>query len=142
MFKNPNDSEIKEILNRAGSIAVVGLSENQEKDSHRVARYLLEKGYRVIPVNPAAGEILGQRSYPDLASIPERVDLVNVFRRSEHLPGVVQEALKINAGCIWAQLGVYHEEAAAAAGRLGVPVVMDRCIKVEHQRLAGGSQKP
>lgn len=135
MFKNPGDGEINEILKKTKTVAVVGLSENKEKDSHMVARYLKENGYRIIPVNPAAKEILGEKSYPDLSSIPEKVDLVNVFRRSEHLPAVVEEALRIKAGCIWAQLGVADEKSAARAGALGVPVIMDRCIKVEHKRL-------
>lgn len=135
MYNNPEDSEIRDILEKASSIAVVGLSDNREKDSYQVAEYLIKNGYRVIPVNPRAGEIMGLKSYPDLASIPEKVDIVNVFRRSEFLPKVVDEALGIKPACIWAQLGVAHEGAAAGAAGRGVPVVMDRCIKIEHKRL-------
>ncbi|MFZ5632532.1 MAG: CoA-binding protein [Bacillota bacterium] len=135
MFKNPADSEIREILKKSKNVAVVGLSENREKDSFRVAEYLRENGYNVIPVNPTAREIMGLKSYPDLASVPEKVDIVNVFRRSEHLPAVVEEALRIKPGCIWAQLGVVDERAADLATGEGVPVIMDRCIKNEHKRL-------
>ncbi|MCL6612774.1 MAG: CoA-binding protein [Peptococcaceae bacterium] len=137
MSKKLEDREIREILVKAKNIAVVGLSVNREKDSYRVAEYLRENGYRIIPVNPAAEEIMGLKSYPDLASVPEKVDIVNVFRRSEHLPRLVEEALGIKAGCIWAQLGVADEKAAAKAAAGGVPVVMDRCIKIEHRRLCG-----
>lgn len=140
MFKNPDDREIVEILKKSKNIAVVGLSENDQKDSHMVARYLKENGYRVIPVNPAAREILGEKSYPGLSSIPEKVDIVNVFRRSEHLPAVVEEALCIKAGCVWAQLGVSDEKSAAEAISRGVPVIMDRCIKIEHKRLVKEKQ--
>lgn len=135
MYSNPEDSEIRAILEKAKSIAVVGLSDNREKDSYQVAEYLLNNGYRVIPVNPRAGEIMGLKTYPDLASIPEKVDIVNVFRRSEFLPEVVDEALGIKPACIWAQLGVAHEGAAARAAGRGVPVIMDLCIKIEHRRL-------
>lgn len=137
MIKNPDDREIREILVKAKNIAIVGLSGNKEKDSYRVAEYLRENGYRIFPVNPGAEEIMGLKSYPDLASVPEKVDIVNVFRRSEHLPKVVEEALGIKPGCIWAQLGVADEGAAAEAAAGGVPVVMDRCIKIEHRRLCG-----
>ncbi|MCL6477109.1 MAG: CoA-binding protein [Peptococcaceae bacterium] len=135
MFKNPSDSKIREILKGSKNIAVVGLSENKERDSYRVAQYLREKGYNVIPVNPTAREIMGLKSYPDLSSVPEKVDIVNVFRRSEHLPAVVEEALRVKPGCIWAQLGVFDDRAAARAAGEGVPVIMDRCIKIEHERL-------
>ncbi|MHB8158614.1 MAG: CoA-binding protein [Desulfocucumaceae bacterium] len=137
MFNNPADSDMKSILEKSKNIAVVGLSANCEKDSHRVAQYLKEKGYCIIPVNPSEDEILGQRCYKELASIPVRVDIVNVFRRSEYLPAVIEEAISINAGCIWAQLGVMDDSSADKAVNRGVKVVMDRCIKVEHQRLLG-----
>lgn len=141
MFKNPDDGKTRDMLIKCKNIAVVGLSENPEKDSHQVARYLKENGYRIIPVNPAAKEILGEKAYPDLASIPDRVDIVNVFRRSEHLPAVVKESLRINPGCIWAQLGVSDEGSANEAAARGVTVVMDRCIKIEHKRLLKGNEK-
>ncbi len=138
MFRNPGDREIRDILKRARNIAVVGLSGNKEKDSYRVAEYLADNGYLIIPVNPAAGEIMGRKSYPDLASVPVKVDIVNVFRRSDHLAGVVEEALPLKPQCIWSQQGVSDEKAAACAAAGGVPMVMDLCIKVEHQRLIKG----
>ncbi|MFZ5642131.1 MAG: CoA-binding protein [Bacillota bacterium] len=137
MFRNPDDNILKSILKKSKNIAVVGLSENSERDSYRVAEYLLKNGYRIIPVNPNAENILGQKSYKDLASVPYKVDIVNVFRRSEHLPSIVEEAAGIKPECIWAQLGVVHGEAAEYAEKKGVHVVMDLCIKVEHQRLFG-----
>ena len=137
MFKNPDDCEIKSILERSKNIAVVGLSGNSERDSYRVAEYLIKQGYGVFPVNPAEDRILGQKVYKDLASIPYRIDIVNVFRRSSHLPGVVEEALGVKPLCIWAQLGVIDEGAASAAVSHGMVMVMDLCIKVEHRRLFG-----
>jgi predicted CoA-binding protein len=140
MFKNPDDREMKSILERAKNIAMVGLSGNSSRDSHRVARYLMEQGYSIIPVNPSEDMILGQKSYPDLSAVPGRIDIVNVFRRSEHLPAVVEEALKVKPLCIWAQLGVSHEGAAEKAVSRGVAVFMDLCIKIEHCRLLGDSR--
>lgn len=137
MFKNPDDSILKAILEKAKNIAVVGLSDNSRRDSYKVAEYLLKKGYNVIPVNPGAEQILGQKSYKDLASIPCRIDIVNVFRRSDYLPAVMEEALAIKPGCIWTQLGIVNEEAADAALKRGVAVVMDLCLMVEHRRLTG-----
>lgn len=141
MFINPDDVQIRDILKKARNIAVVGLSENREKDSHRVAEYLARNGYTVIPVNPGAREILGRQAYPGLSSVPVEVDIVDVFRRSEHLAGVVEESLGVKAGCIWAQEGVTDEGAAVGAARQGVPVVMDRCIMKEHRRLIGDAGK-
>lgn len=135
MFKNPSDNQIKEILQKSRNVAVVGLSGNSEKDSYRVARYMMEKGYKIIPVNPREDEIMGLKSYPDLTSIPEKIDIVNVFRRSEYLPSVVEEALQVGPDCIWTQLGVAEEDSAARAESRGITVVMDRCIKIEHNRL-------
>jgi len=135
MFKNPSDNQIKEILQKSRNVAVVGLSGNSEKDSYRVARYMMEKGYKIIPVNPREDQIMGLKSYPDLTSISEKIDIVNVFRRSEFLPSVVEEALQVGPGCIWTQLGVVEEGSAARAQSRGITVVMDRCIKIEHKRL-------
>ncbi len=137
MFQNPDDEKMKELLTKGKTIAVVGLSDKPERDSYRVARYLQEKGYRIIPVNPRLGEVLGEKAYPDLASIPEPVDIVNVFRRSEEVPGVVKDALLKKPAAIWLQLGVINEEAASLAQSQGVQVIMDRCIKIEHSRLLG-----
>jgi predicted CoA-binding protein len=128
------EADIKSILAESKTVAVVGLSPRKERDSHRVAKYLQSQGYRIIPVNPNADEVLGERSYPDLASVPEPVDVVDVFRRSEAVPEIVEEAIKLGARTIWMQMGVIHEEAAARAREAGLQVVMDRCMMVEHRR--------
>jgi len=137
VFQNPGDQEIKDLLTRSKTIAVVGLSDKPERDSYRVAQYMQEKGYRIIPVNPRVKKVLGEKAYPDLASVPGPVDIVNVFRRSEEAPGVVKEALALRPAAVWLQLGVISEEAAALARDRGVPLVMDRCLKIEHGRLLG-----
>jgi len=137
VFKNPGDQVIKELLTKSRTVAVVGLSNKPERDSYQVAEYLQKHGYRVIPVNPVLSEVLGEKAYPDLASIPEPVDIVNVFRRSEEVPAVVSAALPVKPAAIWLQLGVVNGEAAAVVGKQGVAVIMDRCIKIEHNRLLG-----
>ena len=116
---------IEEQLTRSKTIAVVGLSPNLERDSHRVAKYLKEQGYRIIPVNPTVDEVLGEKSYPDLNSVPEPVDMVDIFRRSETVPPVVDEAIEIGAKYIWMQDGVVHEKAAKKAEEAGILVIMD-----------------
>ena len=116
---------VEEQLTKSKVIAVVGLSPNPERDSYDVAKYLQEQGYRIIPVNPTADEILGEKSYPDLKSIPEPVDMVDVFRRSDTVPPVVDEAIEIGARYIWMQDGVEHEEAAKKAEEAGVQVIMN-----------------
>jgi predicted CoA-binding protein len=133
------DADIKGLLEGARTIAVVGCSPKPERDSHRVAAHLQRVGYRVIPVNPVAEEILGVPSYPDLASIPSEIaiDIVDVFRRSEHIPAVVDAVLERGARTLWLQLGCSHPESEARARDAGLEVVSDRCIKVEHQRLFG-----
>jgi uncharacterized protein len=133
----PNDAELKEVLSRARTIAVVGLSDKPERDSNEVARYLKSQGYRVVPVNPMLSEVLGETSYPSLSAIPEeiRVDIVDVFRRSDQVPPVVDEALARGAKVIWMQLGVEHAEAAAKARAAGVTVYENLCIMVQHRRL-------
>jgi predicted CoA-binding protein len=128
---------IKSVLKKSKTVAVVGLSPRKERDSHRVAKYLQGQGYRIIPVNPNAEEVLGERSYPDLASVPEPIDIVDVFRRSEAVPEIVEEAIKVGARTVWMQQGVIHEEAAARAREAGLQVVMDRCMMVEHRRYFG-----
>ena len=129
---------VEEQLTRSKVIAVVGLSPRPERDSYDVARYLKEQGYRIIPVNPAVDEVLGEKSYPDLKSIPEPVDMVDIFRRPSAVPPVVDEALEIGAKYIWMQIGIVHEEAARKAEEAGVLVVMDRCTMREHSRRYGG----
>ncbi len=134
-MSNPADSTLKNLLANARVIAVVGHSDNPTRTSYQIADYLREAGYTVYPVNPAVSEIDGQPSYPDLAAVPEPIDIVNVFRRSEHLAGVVAEALAVGAPAIWAQLGVADEAAAQTARAAGATIIMDACIKVEHRRL-------
>lgn len=135
------DQELKitEILQQARTIAVVGCSPKPERDSHRVTAYLQRAGYRVIPVNPVAEEILGEKAYPSLAAIPGEIeiDIVDVFRAPKYIPDVVDAVLERGAGALWLQLGCAHDESEARAREAGLEVVSDRCIKVEHRdRLA------
>jgi len=132
-----NDQEIAQLLSTARTIAVVGLSGNPDRPSFGVAQYLQSKGYRIIPVNPTIDSVFGEKSYASLSEIPEKVDIVDVFRRSEFVPALAEEAIKIGARCLWLQLGVIHEEAARRARDAGLLVVMDRCLAVERLRLAG-----
>ena len=127
--------DLKTILINVQTIAVVGLSPKSSRPSNRVAAYLMEAGYTVIPVNPGQSEILGQICYPNLSSVPIRVDLVNIFRKPEDVPPVVEEAIGVKAKAIWMQLGIIHEEAADRARKAGLWVVMDRCISVDHRNL-------
>lgn len=128
---------LKKLLSEAHTIAVVGMSANTSRDSYRVAEYLQKHGYRIIPVNPAADEILGEKSYPDLKSIPEPVDVVDVFRRPEFVPEIAEEAAQIGAKIFWMQFGAESEEAAKKARAAGMTVVQDRCMMQEHSRLLG-----
>lgn len=116
---------IEEILRDSKTVAVVGLSPKVERHSHRVATYLKEHGYRIIPVNPAVSEVLGERSYPNLSSVPARVDMVDIFRRSEEVGPVVDEAIEVGAKAVWMQDGVVNQEAADKARKAGLDVVMD-----------------
>ena len=120
-----NNDLVAEILGNSKTIAVVGLSDNPARDSHRVSSYLQGQGYRIIPVNPMIEEVLGEKSYPDLKSVPGAIDLVDIFRRSELVPPVVDEAIEIGAKYIWMQDGVINPEAAAKAEAAGIPVVMN-----------------
>jgi uncharacterized protein len=132
----PMDNELlKDILTHAKTIAVVGLSRSPSKESHAVARYLQGQGYRVIPVNPNAEELLGEKSFPDLLSIPEPVDIVNIFRPSSAVMPIALQAVEINSASLWMQVGIVHREAARIATQAGMRVVMDRCIMVDHRRL-------
>ena len=123
------------ILRSSKTIAVVGLSPKTDRPSHEVAEYLQQQGYRIIPVNPKATEILGEISYPDLLSIPERVDMVDIFRRSEDVGPIVEEAIQIGARSIWMQEGVINEEAADRARSAEIQVVMDKCTLKEYKRV-------
>ena len=125
----------EEILKSSRTIAVVGLSASAERKSHEVAAYLKEQGYRIIPVNPGETHILGEVSYPDLVSIPEHVDVVDIFRRSGEVVPVVIEAIRSGIKAVWMQEGVINEEAATQARRAGLTVVMDRCMMKEHRKL-------
>ena len=127
--------DIESIIKESKTIAVVGLSPNPQRPSHDVARYLQQQGYRIIPVNPSVTEVLGEKSYPDLSSIPEHIDVVDIFRRSEDVPPIVEEAIKVKASAVWMQEGVINEEAAKRARRAGLRVVMDKCMLKEHKRL-------
>ena len=130
-FENPTREWIKDILEEAGNVAVVGLSDKPDRTSHMVAAALQARGYRIIPVNPNATEILGEKCYPTLRDIPEPVHIVDVFRRSEEVLPIAEEAVAIGAKVFWLQTGIINEEAAKAAGDGGLTVIMDRCIKVE-----------
>ncbi|MCL6508874.1 MAG: CoA-binding protein [Bryobacteraceae bacterium] len=126
---------IPELLRSARTIAVVGLSSKPWRPSHGVAEYMQRAGYRIIPVNPNESEVLGERAYPSLEAVPEKVDIVNVFRRPEYVPEIVEAAIRIGAPAIWMQEGVVNEAAAERARQAGLFVVMDRCILKEHRRL-------
>jgi hypothetical protein len=131
-----DDYDISEWLSRARTIAVVGMSDRHERASYAVAQFLQRHGYRVIPVNPNLhGPVLGERSYASLRQVEERVDIVDIFRRSEFVPPVVEDAITIGASVVWMQVGVVHQEAARRARSAGLKVVMDRCIAVEYRRL-------
>ena len=131
------DAELREVLAHARTIAVVGLSDKPERDSNEVARYLQSQGYRIVPVNPMLTEVLGEKSYPSLSAIPPdvRVDIVDVFRRSDQVPPVVDEAIARGAPTVWMQLGVENAVAAAKARAAGLSVLENSCIMVQHRRL-------
>ncbi|OGO18578.1 MAG: CoA-binding protein [Chloroflexi bacterium RBG_16_50_11] len=126
---------IEEILKNSRTIAMVGLSANTERPSNIVATYLKEKGYKVIPVNPGEKTILGETSYPDLTSVPDKIDVVDIFRRPEDVLPIVREAIKVGAKAVWMQEGIKNEAAAAEAQKAGLPVVMDKCMRKEHMKL-------
>lgn len=133
-----NDNQLREILGQARTIAVVGMSSSPGKTSFRVAAYLKHAGYHVIPVNPYSDAILGTTSYPDLEAIPDPVDIVQIFRPSETVMPIVEQAVRIKAKVVWMQLGIANEAAAEIARAAGIKVVMDRCMKIEHRRLIAG----
>lgn len=128
------DEQIKKIY-EFKNIAVVGMSKNPEKAAHYVPKYLAEKGYEVIPVNPSADEILGKKCYPNLSAIPSRVDIVDIFRPSEQVMPVIEEAIKLKPSVIWLQEGIHNPEAELMAKKAGIDVVFNRCMLAEHQRL-------
>jgi predicted CoA-binding protein len=135
MFRNPGDQALREMLSRAATIAVLGCSPNPGRPSHRIAQRLQGWGYRVIPVRPAVAEILGEKAYARLAEVPQRIDLVDVFRVAERLDPVVDECIALGIPALWIQEGIVNEPAAERARAAGIAVVMDRCISVEYRRL-------
>jgi len=131
----------EEILKSSRVVAIVGLSSKPDRPSYRVGNYLKEKGFKIIPVNPAETEVVGETSYPDLRSIPERVDVVDIFRRSEDVPPIVEDAIKIGAKAVWMQEGVVNEGAAARAKEAGLKVVMDHCMRKEYMKMVGEKEE-
>ena len=140
-FQNPDDAAVHRLLETARRIAVVGLSPKPHRDSNRIGRYLLDRGYEVVPVYPREETILGQKVYRRVQDVPGRLDVVDVFRRREELAGVVDDALAARAPALWFQLGCVDEDAARRAATAGAIVVMDRCIMVEHAALLGRNWK-
>lgn len=135
LYQDPNC--IRNILDQAKTIAIVGLSADRQKASYFVATYLKREGYRVIPVNPRGGTILGETVYLDLRSIPEKVDVVDVFRPAAEIPDIVDQAIEIGAKAVWTQLKIFDLAAAEKARSAGLSVVMDKCVKMEHGRFYG-----
>ncbi|HXI37870.1 MAG TPA: CoA-binding protein [Burkholderiales bacterium] len=131
-------NSLRRILRENRVIAVVGLSADWFRPSYFAAKYMLEHGYRVIPVNPKYPEILGQRCYKSLREVPEKIDIVDIFRKTQDVMPIAEEAIAVGARVLWQQLGVKNEEAAARARAAGLEAVMDRCVKIEHGRLFGG----
>jgi hypothetical protein len=129
------DADIRLILSSTKTIAVVGASPKPWRDSGSIAMFLIEKGYKVYPVNPNYQEVYGVKCYPNIQSIPEKIDIVDIFRKSEEVEPIVDEAIAVGARCVWMQLGVVNERAATKADTAGVKVIMDRCIAIEHRAL-------
>lgn len=125
---NPSDDQIKGILERYKKVAIVGLSSDATRPSNAVARFLKAKGFKIIPVNPQETKIIGEKAYPDLTSIPDTVEIVDIFRRPEHVPAIVDQAIQIGAKIVWMQEGVVNHSAAQKASESGIMVIMDRCI--------------
>ncbi len=131
-WENPSNEVIRNILDEAKTIAVVGLSDNPERTSYQVSEAMQKAGYKIIPVNPKVDEVLGEKAYARLSDIEEKIDIINVFRRSEFLPEIAKEALKTDCKVFWAQQGVVNEEAYHLLKEKGFTVIMDLCIKVAH----------
>lgn len=129
------DSDIRKLLATAKTIAVVGLSPDPSRPSYEVSTYLQAQGYKIIPVRPGGGEILGEKTYASLLEIPFPIDIVDIFRKTEFIPEIVKEALKIKPKAIWMQLGISHTQAAKQASDAGISVIEDRCMLIEHRRL-------
>ncbi|MCA3001267.1 MAG: CoA-binding protein [Rhodocyclaceae bacterium] len=129
---------IRRVLKNSRTIAIVGLSANWWRPSYFAAKYMQEHGYRIIPVNPMYTELLGEKCYPSLAEVPDKIDIVDCFRKIEEMPALAEQAIAAGARCLWMQLGVANAAAAAIASKAGLDVVADRCVKIEHARLFGG----
>ncbi|WP_042223665.1 CoA-binding protein [Oceanobacillus manasiensis] len=131
-WENPSNENIKQILENAKTIAVVGLSDNQERTSYQISAAMQKQGYRIIPVNPTVKEVLGEKAYPSLQDVPEDIDIINVFRRPEFLPAIAEEATQTNCNIFWAQQGIVNQEAYDYLKENDFTVIMDLCIKVVH----------
>jgi len=127
--------DVQRILETTKTIAVVGLSDKPDRDSYQIASYLQQQGYRIIPVNPRIKEVLGEKAYPSLRDVPDPVDVVDIFRRSEDVPPIVEDAIAIGAKVVWMQSGIVNEEAAARAEAAGLAVIMDACMRSAHRTL-------
>jgi uncharacterized protein len=135
--KNPSDQEIKEILSQNKTVAVIGMSKNPEKEAYRIPEYLKNKGYKVIPVNPSADEILGEKAYKKLSDVPGSIDIVDVFRPSDDVPSYVDDVIAKKPKVFWLQLGIENTPAEEKVASSGIRVVFDKCMMVEHRRLFG-----
>lgn len=129
---------LRRILRNSRTLAVVGLSAQWHRPSYFAAKYMRDHGYRIFPVNPRYDEVLGQRCYPDLQSVPEPIDIVDCFRKAEEIPAITDAAIAVGAKVLWMQLGIVNDEAAQRASAAGLDVVMNRCVKIEHARILGG----
>ncbi|WP_404452739.1 CoA-binding protein [Virgibacillus necropolis] len=134
-IENPSNEKVKQVLQESKNLAVVGLSDNPNRTSYQVSKIMQDKGYHIIPVNPMVDEVLGQKSYASLKDVDEPIDIINVFRRSEYLPAIAEEAAGTKANVFWAQLGIENEEAYAYLKDRDFTVIMDTCIKVAHSML-------
>ncbi|MDG6907242.1 MAG: CoA-binding protein [Nitrososphaerota archaeon] len=135
MQENATPEEIRGILKRYRTIAVIGMSKNPEKDAYTIPKYMISKGYRVIPVNPTADEILGQKSYKKLVEVPGEVDIVDVFRPSDDIPNYVEDIIEKKPKVFWEQLGIHNPEAEEKIASAGIKIVFDRCLYQEHRKL-------
>jgi uncharacterized protein len=133
--RNATSAEVRLILTTVRTVAVVGLSDKPDRDSHRVAAYLQAQGFKIIPINPNVAEVLGEKAYASLLAVRERMDIVVIFRKSEAVPGIVEEAILMGARVVWMQKGIAHNAAAEKARAAGLKVVMNKCMMVEHQSL-------
>jgi uncharacterized protein len=132
-----NEEIVKRVLDNSHTIAIVGLSDKSERASYKVASYLQKHGYKIVPVNPQIDSVLGEKSYPDLPSVPDNIDIVDIFRKSEDVGPIVDQAIAKGTKAVWMQLGIVNEEAANRASAAGLEVLMDLCLKIEHQKFNG-----